>query len=142
VPDISFYITGSKEKIPPALKDNAPPNVIWTGFISGSPYYAFLRAMDTVIVLTDREESALLGAYESISAETPLVVSDTSTMRYYFPSGTLFADNNAPSISRALGEALRRIRDLEAGIKKLKQQKLKRQAETFRKIAEQSCQSP
>jgi len=131
---VSFYITGWKEKLPQRLKAQSPENVFFTGFIKGETYYEFLKAMDIVIVLTDRKESALLGAYESISAETPLVLSDTVTMRYYFPYGAVFVENTVLSIRNGIAMALREKESLKKEICKLKSEKLKIQEENLLKV--------
>jgi glycosyltransferase involved in cell wall biosynthesis len=135
LPEVSFYITGSEEKIPPALKTDLPLNVVFTGYISGISYYEFLHAMDLVIVLTDRPESALLGAYESIAAETPLVVSDTETMRECIPQGAAFVENNVESIRSGVEAGLVDREKLKTEIVKLRRNKLEQQQRTFRAIA-------
>jgi len=131
-----LYITGDKDKLPSNLLKNIPHNVIFTGFIAGERYYAFLKALDIVIVLTDRKESALLGAYETLSAETPLVVSNTKTMKYYFPIGTVFVENNADSIRDGIKMAYNKRRILKSEISKLKLNKIKKQQEKIQKIME------
>ena len=90
--------------------------------------------MDIVIVLTDREESALLGAYETVSAETPLVISDTETMRYYFPMGAVFVRNDKEKIKEGIETALAQKEKLAEEIKELKKIKLYRQRENFSRI--------
>jgi len=131
---VSFYITGWKEKLPQKLKAQSPENIFFTGFIHGNRYYEFLKAMDVVIVLTDRFESALLGAYESVSAETPLVLSDTVTMRYYFPYGAVFVENTVQSIRNGILNALGKKERLKKEICRLKSEKLKTQEENLEKV--------
>jgi glycosyltransferase involved in cell wall biosynthesis len=135
LPEVSFFITGSEYKVPAAMKQQAPRNVMFTGYISGESYYEFLNAMDLIIVLTDRAESALLGAYESISAETPLVVSDTPTMRRYFPQGVIFVEHRVESLTRGIEKGLGSRDALKEEIDSLKQKKLKIQSRTFKEIA-------
>ena len=142
LPHISFFITGSEKKLPAELRKAAPQNVRFTGYISGHAYYEFLQAMDLIIVLTDREESALLGAYESISAETPLVLSDTLTMRHYVPGGAVFVENEVEWIRRGIEGGLGDEGRLKTEITKLKRKKLQQQGKTFLKIAAAAGQSP
>lgn len=130
--DVSFYITGDKKKIPRDIL--ASNNIHFTGYIKGKDYYGFLKAMDIVLVLTDRKESALLGAYETLSAETPLVLSDTETMRYFFPHGVIFVKNNKEGVKEGIEKALREKVRLSKEIKQLKETKLKNQKENFLKI--------
>ena len=131
-----LYITGEREKLSSNLLKNIPQNVTFTGFIAGERYYAFLKALDIVIVLTDRKESALLGAYETLSAETPLIVSNTKTMKYYFPIGTVFVENNADSIRNGIKTAYNKRKALKSEINKLKLNKIKKQEKKIQKIME------
>jgi hypothetical protein len=128
LPDIQFFITAEKERV---ASLTATSNIHYTGFIKGIRYYEFLKAMDMMVVLTDREESALLGAYETVSAETPLIVSDTMTMRYYFPCGAVFVKNNRGSIKEGVLRALREKETLERDIMVLKEKKLRKQQENL-----------
>jgi hypothetical protein len=132
--NVSFYITGDKGKAPREILNSASDNIQFTGFIKGKEYYEFLKAMDFIIVLTDREESALLGAYETISAETPLVLSKTNTMTHYFPLGAVFVRNISVEIKEGIEKALKEKGKLVKEIKELKVQKLRRQNENFSKI--------
>lgn len=141
LPEVSFYIAGAEEKVPLPLKKDVPLNVVFTGYISGISYYEFLHAMDLVIVLTDRAESALLGAYESVSAETPLVVSDTETMRAYLPQGAVFVENEAQAIRRGIEAGLADRELLQKGIMRLKRMKIEQQERSFREIARMVRQS-
>jgi len=132
--DVYFYITGKKNKIPPGLVKSAAENICFTGYIKGDDYYEFLKSMDTVIVLTDREESALLGAYETISCGTPLVLSDTWIMRYYFPIGAIFVENRKEAIGKGIRKALEENEKLRREMRELKGEKIEKQAENFLRI--------
>ncbi|TES92279.1 MAG: glycosyltransferase [Candidatus Cloacimonadota bacterium] len=132
--NVSFYITGDKRKVDSKILSNTPENIFFTGYIKGSYYYEFLMAMDIVLVLTDRKESALQGAYEALSAETPLVLSDTETMRYFFPQGVIFVKNNKEGIREGIEKALREKGRLGKEIKQLKEIKLKKQKGNFLRI--------
>lgn len=131
---IQFFITADKERISSSISANSSTNIHYTGFIKGIQYYEFLKAMDVMIVLTDRAESALLGAYETVSAETPLIVSDTMTMRYYFPCGAVFVKNNSESIKQGIVRALKEKDSLNREIVVLKDKKLKKQEENLSRI--------
>lgn len=132
--NITFYITGDEKKVIGSTLSSVSKNIIFTGFIKGKDYYEFLKGMDAIIVLTDREESALLGAYETVSAETPLVLSDTMTMRYYFPYGAIFVRNRKDSIKEGIELAIRESGRLTKEIKQLKIDKLGKQDKNFSRI--------
>lgn len=132
--NITFYITGDMKKIPHNILSSASENIRFTDYIGGNYYYEFLKAMDVVLVLTDRKESALLGAYETISVETPLVISDTQIMRYYFPLGAVFVKNNREAIKEGIEKALLEKERLAEELKQLKEAKLKKQSENLLRL--------
>lgn len=111
-------ITG---KPPASLAPGAlPPNVTLTGFLPEGDYVALLQSADAVLVLTTRENCLNCGAYEAVSLERPLVLSDTSALRSYFGRGALFTDNDAESIAAALVAARGSAASLGAAVAVLK----------------------
>jgi glycosyltransferase involved in cell wall biosynthesis len=134
LPDISFYIAGDKSKLDKDVLKGVTPNIMFTDYLKGEYYYEFLKAMDVVVVLTDRQESALLGAYEAVAAETPLVLSDTVTMRYYFPYGAVFVENSKNEMKKGIEKALKKKKILEKEIKELKKTKIENQKKNLSTI--------
>lgn len=127
LPNIIFYIAGDKSKLNKDIINSVTSNIKFTDFLKGDYYYQFLKAMDAIIVLTDRQESALLGAYEAVAAETPLVLSNTVTMRYYFPHGAIFVENKKNEIKKGIEKALEKKKILAKEIKELKKEKIENQ---------------
>ncbi len=113
-----IYITGRKEKTD---KNNTlPSNVVLTGFMPNEAYQNMLRTVDAVIVLTDKEYCLVCGGYEAVSAEKPLILSDTNALREYFSSGTVFTANNAEAIVASIRQAIENRDVLKKEIRKLK----------------------
>jgi glycosyltransferase involved in cell wall biosynthesis len=56
LPAVNFFITGNLKKLPAELFAQAPPNVIFTGFLDPyREYPGLLRAADAIMVLTTRD---------------------------------------------------------------------------------------
>ena len=60
-----------------------PDNCHLTGYIPYEQYVGLMRQVDTVIDLTDRDHTLLLGAFEAVSLGTPLIISDWPILREY-----------------------------------------------------------
>lgn len=97
VNDESFlYITGnwtkrySKEQV-----DLAPSNVIFTGFVSDDDFAKLMGSVDGVIVLTENEFTLNCGAYEALSLNKPLMLSNTLALRSYFKDLAVYSNLNS-----------------------------------------------
>ena len=56
------------------------------------------RDVDSVIDLTNRDHTLLLGAFEAVSLGTPLIVSDWPILRDYFSRGTVHVPNTVEGV--------------------------------------------
>jgi glycosyltransferase involved in cell wall biosynthesis len=104
--DVTIYITGRLKAEHEALRQEAPPNVIFTGFVPEDRFIGLLHAADVVMDLTTRDNCLVCGAYEGVAAGKPLILSDSQATREYFSRGVVYTDNTPESIERCLGEAL------------------------------------
>ena len=91
-----------------------------TGFIPESEYIAMLNSVDAVIDLTNRENCLVCGAYESIAAGKPMVLSRTVALMEYFNEGAVYVDHNEVSIANGIKEVISRKEELSVKIKNLK----------------------
>jgi glycosyltransferase involved in cell wall biosynthesis len=96
--DWVLYVTGNSKGREKQLPIDIPENVILTGFISNEYFDNLLHACDCVIDLTTREDCLVCGAYEAVSAEKPLILSDTTALRDYFKSSAFYTQNTATSL--------------------------------------------
>ncbi len=101
-------------------KENIPPNVILTGFLPTKDYQNLLRSVDIIMVLTSQENCLVCGGYEAVSAEKPLILSDTRILREYFSNGTVFTRNNSRDIAESVSLAVKNKSDLRKGVRALK----------------------
>ena len=96
-----FFITGNYRHHGIEI-GSAPDNVCFTGFIDEGDYVALLAGSDLVMALTMQEHVLNCAAYEAIALGTPLLLSDTDTLRTYFRHGVLFTSNTATDISKQI----------------------------------------
>jgi glycosyltransferase involved in cell wall biosynthesis len=112
-PELDVHVTGDLGKCPDSLRESAPPNVHFTGFLSGADYAAAVRDADVVLALTTEPSSVVRAGYEAVYAERPLVVSDWRASREVFPHA-LHAQNDPPAIVAGLRQAVREQERLQA----------------------------
>jgi glycosyltransferase involved in cell wall biosynthesis len=93
LPDVTFYLLGKKEHARREWLVNAPPNVIFTGYLLGDEYWSRLQRSRAIISLTTYPHSLMAGAQEGLYIDKPLILSDQPTLREYFTQGTVFVEN-------------------------------------------------
>jgi glycosyltransferase involved in cell wall biosynthesis len=114
-----IYITGNPGNRLEHIPGGIPENVVVTGFLPEERYVSMLASVDVVLVLTNREDCLVCGAYEAVAVGKPLVLSDTQALRAYFRRGTLYTDNSIGDIATKVGEALRENSSLAREIRLL-----------------------
>lgn len=80
-------------------------NVVLTGFVSDDDYLSLMENVDIVVVLTKKDLILNCGAYEAISMDKPLILSDTPTLRRYFERAALYCEPDPLSIKSKILEA-------------------------------------
>lgn len=133
-PELDLHVTGDLGKCPDKLRERAPANVRFTGFLTGADYGRAVREADVVIALTTEPSSVVRAGYEAVYAERPLVVSDWPASREVFPHA-LHVENEAPAIVAGLRQALgehERLLDLAPHALELQGSRWERQLEALR----------
>ncbi|MCX8015276.1 MAG: hypothetical protein N2748_04580, partial [candidate division WOR-3 bacterium] len=74
LPEYDFYFTGKSDKL---QKLTHPVNIHFPGFLSDRDYEELLNTADLILVLTNRPDTVLCGAYEAVGVGKPLVTSNT-----------------------------------------------------------------
>ncbi len=123
MPDVSFYVTGDPRRATPELLAQKPANCHLTGFVPYDQYIGLLRQAGTIIDLTTRDHTLLMGGFEAVSLGTPLVTSDWPILREYFSQGTVHIPNSVEGVREGVRyaqqheETLRReMADLRAAL--------------------------
>jgi Glycosyl transferases group 1 len=83
-----------------------PDNVTIAGFLTAEDYARTLARADAIVVLTERDDTLLSGAWEAISLGRPLVVSRTHALQTTFGSGVRYVDPDATSIAEGIDAIL------------------------------------
>jgi glycosyltransferase involved in cell wall biosynthesis len=111
-PDLMLYVTGNSKGKEKTRKQPIPPNVVLTGFLPNSEFDQLLISCDCVIDLTTREDCLVCGAYESVAAGKPLILSDTQALRNYFSGAALYTNNDVASITECVRDASERLEEI------------------------------
>jgi hypothetical protein len=105
LPHVHFYVTGDARRATPALLSLKPANCTLTGYLPYDQYVGLLRGAGAVLDLVTADHTLLLGAFEAVSLETPLIISDWPILRDYFPIGALHTPNTVEGVVAAVGRA-------------------------------------
>jgi glycosyltransferase involved in cell wall biosynthesis len=119
--DVHIYVTGSFRNKGIDIS-SLPLNLTLTGYIPENEYVQMLQSVDGTIDLTTRDNCLVCGAYESIAAGKPMILSRTPALKSYFNKGTLFTDNTAGDICRCIENLLKKKDQLAKDIVELKHQ--------------------
>lgn len=122
--DIVIAITGRPKLERAGWEGPVPRNVNLTGFLSDHEFEQRLASSSAVLDLTTRPDCMVCGAYEAVSAQVPMIVSDNGPTRAYFHKGALYTDNSAQSIAQLILEMKDRHPQLSAEIIELKRELL------------------
>jgi len=114
LPEATFYVTGNPQGARQGLLETKPANCVLTGYLPYEQYIGLLRGMDAIMDLTLRDHTLLMGAFEAVSLEVPLITSDWPTLRDYFTLGTVHVANSVQGIC----EGVRRARCDQAELRR------------------------
>ena len=112
-PEITFRITGDLRRLAQEVRDRAPANVEWLGYLGPADYEQALRDADVVMSLSERSDSVPRSAHEAVDALRPVVLTDVDHMHPLFPYAVWVA--NAPEpIAAGVADAIARVDELTA----------------------------
>jgi hypothetical protein len=131
-PNIKVYITGKSKGREKKFK--IPGNVILTGYLPEERYLQMLYSSDAVIDLTTRKDCLVCGAYESVAAEKPLILSDSKVLRKYFSRGALYTDNTSADLASQINMAILKRDRLQAEIRGLKLEKKREWSDLLKQL--------
>lgn len=128
--DFKLFWTG---KIPNHYKipDDMPSNIVFTGYISFDEYFNLISNANCILALTTEEDCLQSGAYEALSVDVPMVISDTKALREYFAESAIYTDHNPKNIAKNIVKAIENSDVLNKNIGEVKK---KRNEEFGKKI--------
>lgn len=106
---VSIYFTGNYKKkySDSEVIEFKSYDINFTGFVPNSVYEMLLCEADLVVVLTDKDLILNCGAYEALSLNKPLILSNTKTLTSYFGGpGIIYVNNSRQGILDGINEAL------------------------------------
>lgn len=122
--DICLYISGNYNKLDKKVRENAPANIKFTGFLDEDEFINMLFSVDVIIVLTKIEYCMLCGCYEALAAGKPLLTSNKEVLKSYFYEA-FFVDNTKETIVVGIKYLLKNLETYRKGTI-LMREKLKR----------------
>jgi len=103
-----IYITGNYHgKLNPNII--IPKQIKLTGYLPENEYWNLLYSADVIMDLTTRENCLVCGAYEGLSLEKPLILSNTNINKEYFNLGCIYVDSDSNSIFKGIVESSEKI---------------------------------
>lgn len=88
------------------LPDNVPSNIIFTGYISFEEYFKLISNANCILALTTEQDCLQSGAYEALSVNVPMVVSNTEALKKYFSKSAIYTDHNPVNIAKNILKAI------------------------------------
>lgn len=119
-PDIFIYVSGNFKK-KGVIPTNLPENLMLLGFIPENEYIGMIRSVDATIVLSERENCLLCGAYETVAVEKPMILSKKEALMKYFNKGVIYSENVSEDIVKAIYIVLGKMETLSSQIRQLKE---------------------
>jgi glycosyltransferase involved in cell wall biosynthesis len=106
LPQVQFRFTGDPANVPRALRDKAPANVVFTGFLPYPRFLGEMAAAHAVAVFSTDPHIMNRAAFEAVGLGRPLVLSDLPGLRARFAAGAVFTPNRPEAMARAIAGAL------------------------------------
>jgi glycosyltransferase involved in cell wall biosynthesis len=101
--NVHFYFTGPMERASKRIDiRKLPKNITLTGFLPREEFIGLVKAADVALVLVTTENTMQMGAWEAMSCETPVILSDWELLRLTFPKGVIFVRNTKQSIHEGI----------------------------------------
>ncbi len=126
LPWCEFIVTGDyKKKLDSAVYLAAPRNVKFVGYLSKDSYLQLLFSTTIVLGLTLRDNVQLSVANEGLSANKPLVLSDSAVLKSMFEGGGAFVDPmSAESIAGGIACVLEGVEKYRREVVRVKARRL------------------
>ncbi|QPG06418.1 hypothetical protein IT774_04290 [Salinimonas marina] len=117
--DLNFVFSGNYKKyFSDTELASLPENIKLPGFVAEDEYAGLVVDAKVVLDLTTRDDCLVCGAYEAISANKKVILSDTKVNKDLFGDAAFYTKNNSTDLNMAIDTALRT--DIDAHIKQFK----------------------
>lgn len=99
-------------RAPASVRHKAPPNVVFSGFVSRADYDWLAANAGAILAATIEEDTMQRAGYEAVSWERPLVTTRSRVLVKYFGDAAVFADPTSASFLSAIRDAFERRDEL------------------------------
>ncbi len=99
LPDVDFVMTGA---VPDILRQQAPPNVRFTGYLSRPDYVALIGRSHGLITLTTEADAMQMGVEEAVCFQKACLTSGSPVLRMVLQDAGVFCASDAESIAKGL----------------------------------------
>jgi glycosyltransferase involved in cell wall biosynthesis len=113
--NLTVYVSGNFNKA--NIDPEEYPHVNFMGYAPPALFYSYVISVDLILDLTSAENCLVCGAYEAMTAEKPLVTSDTRALRSYFTHGAVYTTHEPERIADAIRSAYENRVGLEEEIR-------------------------
>jgi hypothetical protein len=120
LPSMIFVFTWFADRLPKKVRDAAPTNVMFSGYLTPDQFNAVFANAAAAVVLTTREGTQPSGAAEAVMLEVPLVLSDLQTTRRMNGSAAIYVVNDESSIATGVDIAIRERMSIQQSMRELK----------------------
>jgi glycosyltransferase involved in cell wall biosynthesis len=110
--ELTLHVTGRETKLPEEYRASLAGNIVFTGFLPDSEYWALLNSVDASVDLSLMDDCLVCGAYEGVAVDKPVILSDSRATRAPFSRATLYVDNTRAGIATALRRLLDSIEEM------------------------------
>ncbi|HFD32722.1 MAG TPA: hypothetical protein ENJ28_08480 [Gammaproteobacteria bacterium] len=117
-----IYITGNSKGKEKTIINKLPTNVTLTGFLPNDKYNDLIHGCDAIMVLTNRDNCLVCGAYEGVAVEKPMVLSKKKALVHHFNKGSVYTDNTSSNIEKSIKQLINNYDKLSCEIKTLKKE--------------------
>lgn len=124
-PGVHWYLTG---RAPVRVREKAPSNVKFTGFISDVEYGALVANASAVVALTNRRDTMQRAGYEALMAHIPVITSDFQVLREFFESAATYVPVGSSDFSLQVLDVMHREAQLRTDAERVLKQRMTEQA--------------
>lgn len=114
-------VTGNYNKLDPNIRNSLPSNIVLRGFLSEEDYILLLQSSDVIIDLSKMPHCLVCGAYEALSLEVPMILTDDPAGRNLFELGVVFSGLESKNILESLEYSATNLTELKVQISEMKQ---------------------
>ena len=117
---IKIYCTGKIPGDQKHLRDNPYKNIFFTDYLTQEEYNNLISNADCILALTSEEGCLQCAGYEALSAEVPMVLSNTTALKTYFEDAAIYVNHSALDIEKGVGQAVNDRAELLSKMSRIK----------------------